>query len=55
MFLKFCILQVDLSTKKKKIPSCDLYYDMKYTVPYLTFSNLVNGTNFIFRYDGCFV
>ncbi|XP_012574570.1 putative DNA (cytosine-5)-methyltransferase CMT1 [Cicer arietinum] len=27
---------------KKKIPSCDLYYDMKYTVPYLTFSNIVN-------------
>ncbi|KAK7406900.1 hypothetical protein VNO78_08536 [Psophocarpus tetragonolobus] len=35
---------VDSSTKKGKPPSCDYYYDMKYTVPYLTFSNLVNET-----------
>ncbi|KAI4327813.1 hypothetical protein L6164_020231 [Bauhinia variegata] len=31
---------VDLAKKEKTIPPCDLYYDMKYTVPYLTFSNL---------------
>ncbi|XP_061346031.1 putative DNA (cytosine-5)-methyltransferase CMT1 [Gastrolobium bilobum] len=36
---------VGLATKKKKIPSCDLYYDMKYTVPYLTFSNLGNESD----------
>ncbi|KAJ1403873.1 S-adenosyl-L-methionine-dependent methyltransferase [Sesbania bispinosa] len=35
---------VGLDTKKRKIPSCDFYYDMKYTVPYLTFSNLANET-----------
>ncbi|KAJ1403876.1 S-adenosyl-L-methionine-dependent methyltransferase [Sesbania bispinosa] len=35
---------VGLNTKKRKIPSCDFYYDMKYTVPYLTFSNLANGS-----------
>ncbi|TKY70271.1 putative DNA (cytosine-5)-methyltransferase CMT1 [Spatholobus suberectus] len=35
---------VDVTTNTRKIPSCDLYYDMKYTVPYLTFSNLVNET-----------
>ncbi|CAJ2676008.1 unnamed protein product [Trifolium pratense] len=33
---------VDLAEKRKEIPSCDLYYDMKYTVPYLTFSNIDN-------------
>ncbi|KAF7809603.1 putative DNA (cytosine-5)-methyltransferase CMT1 [Senna tora] len=37
---KVKIAQVDLSGKKKKMPPCDLYYNMKYTVPYLTFSNL---------------
>ncbi|WJX61239.1 Alpha-1,3-mannosyltransferase cmt1 [Trifolium repens] len=31
---------VDLAEKKKKMPSCELYYDMKYTIPYLTFSNI---------------
>ncbi|KAG5123680.1 hypothetical protein JHK82_030417 [Glycine max] len=35
---------VDLTSKKGKLPSCDYYYDMKYTVPYLTFSNIVNET-----------
>ncbi|RZC30222.1 DNA (cytosine-5)-methyltransferase CMT3 isoform B [Glycine soja] len=35
---------VDLASKKAKLPFCDYYYDMKYTVPYLTFSNLVNET-----------
>ncbi|CAJ1930834.1 unnamed protein product [Sphenostylis stenocarpa] len=33
-----------LTTKKRKIPSCDYYYDMQYTLPYLTFSNFVNET-----------
>ncbi|CAJ2646712.1 unnamed protein product [Trifolium pratense] len=33
---------VDLAEKKKKMPSCELYYDMKYTIPYLTFSNIDN-------------
>lgn len=42
---------MDLATKKKKIPSCDLYYDMKYTVPYLTFSNIDNGKNSTLIYD----
>ncbi|RDX99879.1 DNA (cytosine-5)-methyltransferase CMT3, partial [Mucuna pruriens] len=35
---------VGSTADKRKIPSCDLYYDMKYTVPYLTFSNLINET-----------
>ncbi|XP_020216503.1 putative DNA (cytosine-5)-methyltransferase CMT1 isoform X2 [Cajanus cajan] len=34
---------VDLTGNKRKIPSCDFYCNMKYTVPYLTFSNLVNA------------
>lgn len=42
---EICILQVDLASKKAKLPFCDYYYDMKYTVPYLTFSNIVNGKN----------
>ncbi|XP_057448958.1 putative DNA (cytosine-5)-methyltransferase CMT1 [Lotus japonicus] len=33
-----------LAARKEIIPSCDFYYDMKYTVPYLTFSNLVSET-----------
>jgi len=40
-----CILQVGLTTKERKIPPCDYYYDMTYTLPYLTFSNVVNGKN----------
>ncbi|XP_027362707.1 DNA (cytosine-5)-methyltransferase CMT3 [Abrus precatorius] len=35
---------VDLTMKKRKILSCDHYYDMKYTVSYVTFSNLDNET-----------
>lgn len=35
---------VDLATKEKTINSCDLYYDMQYTLPYLTFSNIDNET-----------
>ncbi|KEH27609.1 DNA (cytosine-5)-methyltransferase CMT3-like protein [Medicago truncatula] len=30
------------AAKKKKIPPCDFYFDMKYNVPYLTFSNIDN-------------
>ena len=45
------LLQVDLAKKKKTIASCDLYYDMKYTEKYHTFSNLVNGRYFLLRYD----
>ncbi|WJX50351.1 Alpha-1,3-mannosyltransferase cmt1 [Trifolium repens] len=33
---------VDFAEKKKKMPSCELYYDMKSTIPYLTFSNIDN-------------
>ncbi|KAK1567002.1 hypothetical protein Q3G72_007135 [Acer saccharum] len=36
---------IDLEAKEKKIPPCDLYYDMKYSLPYLTFSNIINETN----------
>ncbi|KAK7854677.1 dna (cytosine-5)-methyltransferase 1 [Quercus suber] len=32
---------VDLVTKEKTIPPCDLYYDMKYSLSYLTFANIV--------------
>ncbi|OIV94876.1 hypothetical protein TanjilG_22073 [Lupinus angustifolius] len=35
---------MDLAKKEKTIGSCDLYYDMKYTIPYLTFSNLDDET-----------
>ncbi|OIV92666.1 hypothetical protein TanjilG_18017 [Lupinus angustifolius] len=35
---------MDFAKKEKAIGSCDLYYDMQYTVPYLTFSNLDNET-----------
>ncbi|KAL2348670.1 hypothetical protein Fmac_002670 [Flemingia macrophylla] len=35
---------VDFTRNKRKIPSCDFYCDMKYTLPYLTFSNLVDET-----------
>ncbi|ESW29967.1 hypothetical protein PHAVU_002G113900 [Phaseolus vulgaris] len=35
---------VGLTTKERKIPPCDYYYDMTYTLPYLTFSNVVNDT-----------
>ncbi|KEH28933.1 putative DNA (cytosine-5-)-methyltransferase [Medicago truncatula] len=28
--------------KEKNVPPCDLYYDMKYTLPYLTFSSIDN-------------
>ena len=38
--VSFDILQ---DAKKKNVPPCDLYYDMKYTLPYLTFSNFDNG------------
>lgn len=37
---------MDLAKKEKTINSCDLYYDMQYTLPYLTFSNIDNGRNF---------
>ncbi|CAL5188227.1 unnamed protein product [Lathyrus oleraceus] len=36
---------VDLAAKKKKMPPCELYYDMKYTIPYLTFSSIVSETS----------
>ncbi|KAF3947339.1 hypothetical protein CMV_026513 [Castanea mollissima] len=32
---------VDLVTKEKTIPPCDLYYDMKYSLSYLTFEKIV--------------
>ncbi|KAJ0097151.1 hypothetical protein Patl1_27326 [Pistacia atlantica] len=32
---------MNLKAKEEKIPPCDLYYDMKYTLPYLTFSNII--------------
>ncbi|XP_044461565.1 putative DNA (cytosine-5)-methyltransferase CMT1 [Mangifera indica] len=32
---------VDLKAKEEKIPPCDLYCDMKYSLPYLTFSNII--------------
>ncbi|THU45863.1 hypothetical protein C4D60_Mb02t22450 [Musa balbisiana] len=31
---------IDLEIKKKGIPSCDLYYDMSYSLAYSTFANL---------------
>lgn len=31
---------MDLEAKQRNIPPCDLYYDMKYTLPHLTFSNI---------------
>ncbi|KAL5540374.1 hypothetical protein UlMin_041226, partial [Ulmus minor] len=31
---------VDLQAKERSIPPCDLYYDMKYTMPNLTFSTI---------------
>lgn len=34
---------MDLEAKQKNIPPCDLYYDMKYTLPHLTFLNINNG------------
>ncbi|XP_014521432.1 putative DNA (cytosine-5)-methyltransferase CMT1 isoform X1 [Vigna radiata var. radiata] len=36
---------VSLTVEKRKIPPCDYYYDMKYTLPYLTFSNIVDETD----------
>ncbi|XP_065850750.1 putative DNA (cytosine-5)-methyltransferase CMT1 [Euphorbia lathyris] len=33
---------LDLAEKEKTIPPCDLYYDMKYTLPYLTFETIKN-------------
>ncbi|KAH7576064.1 hypothetical protein JRO89_XS02G0285600 [Xanthoceras sorbifolium] len=36
---------IDLEAKEKKIPPCDLYYDMKYTLQYLTFTNIESGSN----------
>ncbi|KAL5854036.1 hypothetical protein ACOSQ4_003838 [Xanthoceras sorbifolium] len=33
---------IDLETKEKKIPPCDLYYDMNYTLQYLTFTNMLS-------------
>ncbi|KAL5854040.1 hypothetical protein ACOSQ3_003822 [Xanthoceras sorbifolium] len=36
---------IDLETKEKKIPPCDLYYDMNYTLQYLSFTNILNETN----------
>lgn len=36
---------MDLEAKQKNIPPCDLYYDMKYTLPHLTFSNINNESN----------
>ncbi|KAL5854011.1 hypothetical protein ACOSQ4_003813 [Xanthoceras sorbifolium] len=35
---------IDLETKEKKIPPCDLYYDMNYTLQYLSFTNILNET-----------
>ncbi|PON67069.1 C-5 cytosine methyltransferase [Trema orientale] len=34
---------LDLEAKKKSIPPCDLYYDMKYTLSNLTFSSVETG------------
>ncbi|XP_065847428.1 DNA (cytosine-5)-methyltransferase CMT3-like [Euphorbia lathyris] len=31
---------MDLVEKEKKIPDCDLYYDMKYTLPFLTYETI---------------
>ncbi|KAF6174081.1 hypothetical protein GIB67_020263 [Kingdonia uniflora] len=31
---------IDLEAKEATIPSCDYYYDMKYSLPYSTFSNV---------------
>nr|AIU80190.1 chromomethylase [Hevea brasiliensis] len=31
---------MDLAAKERKIPPCDLYYDMKYTLPFLTFQTI---------------
>ncbi|GAV63981.1 DNA_methylase domain-containing protein/Chromo domain-containing protein/BAH domain-containing protein [Cephalotus follicularis] len=36
---------MDLDAKNKKIPPCDLYYDMKYKLPYLTFTSLVSDNS----------
>ena len=41
-------MQVDLVTKEKAIPPCDLYYDMKYSLSYLTFANIVIGNLLLF-------
>ncbi|KAJ4717641.1 Cytosine-specific methyltransferase [Melia azedarach] len=35
---------MDLEAKEKNIPPCDLYYDMKYSLPYLTFANMSDET-----------
>lgn len=37
---------MDLKAKEEKIPPCDLYCDMKYSLPYLTFSNIITGNLF---------
>ncbi|KAJ0077493.1 hypothetical protein Patl1_35612 [Pistacia atlantica] len=34
-------LNMNLKTKEKNIPPCDLYYDMEYSLPYLTFTNII--------------
>ncbi|XP_050232648.1 putative DNA (cytosine-5)-methyltransferase CMT1 [Mercurialis annua] len=31
---------MDLAEKEKNLPPCDLYYDMKYTLPFLTFETI---------------
>ncbi|KAG8646881.1 hypothetical protein MANES_09G037800v8 [Manihot esculenta] len=31
---------MDLAAKEQKIPPCDLYYDMKFTLPFLTFQTM---------------
>ncbi|GAB4856501.1 Alpha-1,3-mannosyltransferase cmt1 [Ancistrocladus abbreviatus] len=36
---------VDADEREKRIQSCDLYCEMKYTLPYLTFANLVRDNH----------
>ncbi|RHN51094.1 putative DNA (cytosine-5-)-methyltransferase [Medicago truncatula] len=36
------VLAAQKKKNKNKIPSCELYFDMKYTAPYLTFSKISN-------------
>ncbi|EOX97070.1 Chromomethylase 1, putative [Theobroma cacao] len=35
---------IDLVAKERTIPQSELYYDMKYSLPYLTFKNIVTET-----------
>lgn len=39
------LLKIVLENEKRYLPQCNLYYDMKYELPHLTFSNAYNDND----------